>query len=72
MFRHKTVAKQCYLLLLDLRVYLWFPQFWCVAAFATAEEFRLEELQAALSDTNLYEPTCLYRGCDDVEGESNN
>jgi len=39
--------------------------FWCVSAFTTAEEFRMDELQLALSKTKLYEPTCLYSGSDD-------
>uniref|UniRef100_A0A2S2PH44 Required for meiotic nuclear division protein 1 n=1 Tax=Schizaphis graminum TaxID=13262 RepID=A0A2S2PH44_SCHGA len=41
--------------------------YWCVSAFSTAEEFRLEQLSAALSKTNMYEPTCLYSGSDDGE-----
>ncbi|XP_060837145.1 required for meiotic nuclear division protein 1 homolog [Rhopalosiphum padi] len=41
--------------------------YWCVSAFSTAEEFRLEQLSAALSKTNMYEPTCLYSGSDDSE-----
>lgn len=49
--------------------YLTCPQFWCVSAFSTAEEFRLEQLSAALSKTNMYEPTCLYSGSDDGAGE---
>ncbi|XP_015365728.1 PREDICTED: uncharacterized protein LOC107163029 [Diuraphis noxia] len=43
--------------------------YWCVTAFSTAEEFRLEQLSAALSKTNMYEPTCLYSGSDDTDGE---
>lgn len=46
-----------------------FKQFWCVTAFTTAEEFHLEELQLALSKTNIYEPTCLYSGVDECAGE---
>lgn len=42
-------------------------QFWSVSAFATAEEFRLEKLYAALAKTNVYEPTCLYKGSDEDE-----
>lgn len=44
-------------------------QFWCVTAFTTAEEFRLEELTLALSKTSLYEPTCLYSGSDNSKGK---
>lgn len=42
-------------------------QFWSVSAFATAEEFRLEKLYVALAKTNVYEPTCLYKGSDEDE-----
>ncbi|XP_050520023.1 required for meiotic nuclear division protein 1 homolog [Daktulosphaira vitifoliae] len=41
--------------------------FWSVTAFTTAEEYRLEELQEALSKTNLYEPTDLYNGSENYE-----
>lgn len=44
-------------------------QFWCVSAFSTAEEFRLEELYATLCKSNTYEPTCLYYGSDNEASE---